>query len=275
MSNEHSPYMPSEALSVAAQRHDIISNQTLKNVIIANPDVLNDLDFVRLLREKENPMSETDMEEILSHKGDITERTIQEEELATAITEMQKMANVVLSYLYQEQPINLEAIRLWQRNKKSLHGDYAIAGTYFKENNYVAGLLHLHTMTDRFELNDQQQFELNRYIELIEFQQRIFNAGRTMENLEQDEIAYLQTFILDYPERSSVYIQELLNFYYNYGYDWRILELPLEDENIQTAPSKQLLIIDNNIPTKDKITAFPNPAKTIVNFVFSNAEIIS
>lgn len=268
----YSPYLTTRVLTAAAQRRDIITNDMLKAAVIANPDVLRSRSFINLLTTMDNPMSATDMEEILSHRNDYTERTEMEHNLAAADSEVDAMANVVLRHLYAQEELDYVEIREWLASKESVHSDYAIAGTYFVTTDFATGLNHLQTMPNRFALSDLQMAELNRYIELKQFQQNIIDQGRNMQSLNESEISHLQTYILDYPERTSVYVQNLLNFFYGYHYDWRIIELPTEEENLQHDPMSRSMTTTTGIAETSLVTAYPNPANEIVNFSFATLE---
>ena len=88
-------------------------------------------------------------------------------------------------------------------------------GNHYQLGEYEAGFSTLSLIPINYNLTDDETIELNNYIALYTFKNRIRESGRTIAELNEAEVNQLLTIAEASEGLSSVMVQGILCFFYD------------------------------------------------------------
>ncbi|MDL2241118.1 T9SS type A sorting domain-containing protein [Bacteroidales bacterium OttesenSCG-928-K03] len=174
---------------------------------------------------------------------------------------MAELSDNALFELKSDSIINLSQIRDWYEEIYTLSAKYSLAETYYQMGEYDEGFKTLNTIPKNFKLSESEKIEYENYLSLFTFKNDVRKCGRTIAELNFDEVEKLIGIAKASPGLSSVMANGILCFFYEVCLESE--ELPL-DKSIEYG---ELTI--NNIEKKNIVHVYPNPGTTSVTVVSS------
>ncbi len=257
----NSPYLTKEVLMAAIGKIQVLSSNTVRDVLIANPDELGKSELRTAIS---NAFQTTTVASILSHYNDATARTAKETKVSENRAKMYYAADRLISHIAQDTPsVNLTLLRTWLSNKQSLEADYAIVSSYVSEGNFTAAYQQLSGIANTYILDAQQSQSHNNLVTLLGIWKNIIDNSIPINGIPTTTLNSIQSIADSEPRMAGAMSRGLLNAFYGYHY-----------EVVALDPSGQLqpLILPDigngatNFANGHYITAYPNPARKSVAF---------
>ncbi|MDR0207153.1 MAG: T9SS type A sorting domain-containing protein [Bacteroidales bacterium] len=187
------------------------------------------------------------------------------------ITEyMAGMSNAALFYLKTDSIIDLNQIRDWYDEINTLNAKYSLAETYEQLGKFDEGLKTLDLIPIIFELSENEMIEHYNYVSLFTFKNNIRENGRTIAQLNEDEIEQMLFFAKASRGLSSVMAHGVLCFFYNICLEIMSEEgeMPAKWLNGENGNKNSLFIQNSKI---EDITIYPNP--TTSELIITSGEL--
>jgi hypothetical protein len=175
------------------------------------------------------------------------------------ITEfMAEMSNEALFYLKTDSIIDLSQVRDWYNEINTLNAKYSLAETYEQLGKFEEGLKTLDLIPELFKLNEDEMIEHLNYVSLFTFKNKIRESGRTIAQLNGEEIEQMLYFAKASRGLSSVMAQGVLCFFYDICLEIKTDEggMPPKGLNGENENKGSLSIQNSKI---ENITIYPNP----------------
>jgi len=232
-------------------------------LLMANPDLLNDPKLINYLSTKLDPMPQIFIDLLLSNNSVETSRTIMEKTLATKrIAQIAKVSEALWAMMdYSEADTFTEF-------------DYEVVigqiGTLNSEMSAVEMLLDrglLNEALDRSEAIPEvvkfgkgEEEEYAVFMDWINFRIQMLNSNRDWNTLNSSDIAALNGFLSQFDTYAGSQAMEVLNTYKNFDY---FIPPAYGQDGVQ----RQLTLAATDIKEKF-IDVYPNPADCVVNLKF-------
>jgi hypothetical protein len=182
---------------------------------------------------------------------------------------MAEISNAALYHLKTDSIIDLNQIRDWYDEMYNLSAKYSLAETYYQLGKYDEGFKTLSLIPEMYKLSEYEVVEHMNYVSLFTFKNKIRESGRTIAELNEDEINQLLYFTGASNGLSSLMAKGILCFFY---------EICFEDETYgeQYAVSGERDEISGNEGEKSYaltllrscgLEIYPNPGKDYITVV--------
>ena len=150
------------------------------------------------------------------------------------ITEyMAKLSRIALFNLKTDSFINLYKIRDWYEEIYTLDAKYSLAETYYQLGEFEEGFNTLALISEKYNLNEIEMLEHNNYVSLYDFKNKVRESGRTIAQLDKEEINQVLCFAEASSGLSSVMARGILCFFY---------DICLEDEIDEAEGNDKMMI---------------------------------
>jgi len=218
----------------------------------------------------ENPTKSTDSleqyksmqqqyDELLAHLKDNPELL---QELLVLSDAMRELSDHAISRILGDSILYLENLKPWYEVVRTPVAKYSLAEVYFYERKYDQAEMVLNKIPDMFDYSELEMTEHNNYMKFYNFKKQLQLADRNWTQLDETEIAYLQTIAEATNGRSASMAQGVLCFFFNICYEEKIEEggdgiLPPKNMATETQPS-DIQIQDLNY----ELTLYPNPTSS-------------
>ena len=182
-------------------------------------------------------------------------------EVLSAISEyMAALSNEALFALKTDSIIDYTQIRDWYDAINTLRAKYSLAETYCQLGSIEEGFRTLYLIPEMFNLSEKEMMEHQNYVSLFTFKNIIRESGRTIAQLNEEEINQM-LYIADASSGlSSVMARGILCFFYDI-----CIETEFDEENPEYKGSSgenenQGSLSNQNLKDKlECVTLYPNP----------------
>jgi len=185
---------------------------------------------------------------------------------------MRSMSDSAISTILQDSILNVELLKSWYSTVRTPIAKYLLVETHLFTNDYEMADAVLRTIPKMFVMSEQDNAEYANYTQFHNFKKQLQLAERHWNELNESEIAYLQTIAEANTGRSSLMAKGVLCFFYGICYEDETYGEPIppsfkkEDE---LYPSEQL-----EFEYKEyRLAIYPNPAQTEVFVTVSNSPL--
>jgi len=222
--------------------------------------------FKSYLKEAENPLTNSDQEQLLSEDVGATDRTILEAELGYYWKEATKAVHQAVYYLYGEPSPDYDLIREWLERKQSFRAQLKIAHTYYLEGNYSDLINHLDAIPQILELSSSQLQEHSAFATYMNILITAIDEGRSEARLAKEEINAIYNIAIMNGGFTSSFARNLLKVFYGYDFETPSSENMIINENSYSEEN-----IINQEENQNSIVVFPNPVKNDLSFKFEGS----
>ncbi len=283
----NSPNLSNAVIQDLISENTILQNSDLLSIIAANPDIAHNEEFLRMLREKTNPMDEW-MIEFLREAGTYqTNRTLLEQTFVQKQSEKDAIAWKMVRHLLNDTVSDTlfhAELHQWLNIIGSPKAKYMIVEDYASMGNFNAALQMLNNMDVRF-LDRYEVSELQGMKSWITLQGHLFAEGRNIYELTSTELNSIKPLA----ENQRVYglagtfAANVLNHYEPESYKLitiypDINNRSMSDNNDTNQKKrrtiKKLSLSKLNITLPSSISIYPNPANNIVTVNLNNTSSI-
>lgn len=257
-----SPYVSVGALNSYLGRTDIFDQANMEQILVANPDALRKPDlYIQLPNLFSGGLSQT----VWDALNTTTERTELEMNIASHRRSMFRNANLLIRDILIRDNLDLESLRQWWSNKKSLEADYLLALSWLWENDEITANEIFDAIPNTYELSDEQISGYNDFRTFTSLWHGFQQAGKSLTNLEENDLTTIINLANEGEGVANTIAKGLLNFAYGYNYylEPQSLDLPTQ-ALVQPSQNNSSFSL-----THMEVIAFPNPAKDIVTFKYN------
>jgi hypothetical protein len=272
---DNSPFVSPYALLEATKLH-ILDKSSLIEIYKLNPNSTANISFVRNVNEiLPNYLTLEDKEGILNTPKPTDLRTELENEMNGANIFRSEIVNKIVQEFASDSILHTEELRYWWSEIGDLSALYQIAETYISspESNSYIELMQNRNLEDK--LSSEQIKNNNDYIALYIIRSKVLKSGRSILNLNANEINEIRYIAYNSRYLASIMAQNILCA--SIG-DCKLLDVPpmpnhtgilAEKQNIQIANHKQ------NLLSNDYIKVYPNPTVDIANISYNIATVLN
>lgn len=251
-----SPHLSETVLKAMSDRTDILSDQTIFEILSANPDELRNEELMKYLEEKSTPLPQYMIDLLKQMSLGISYRTALEMDLAYYNRLKTRAANDMIRSLLNEEPVDYNELRNWLDNLGGLESDRQIINSYVQENNFSAAITLANLLPSLYNLNTEEQEAYADYLYLLNLQQTLYQQGRTVSELTADEISNVEFISLNNEDLGGTQAKGVMEAYYS---EW-IGNCPDVNDTVtwkRTSIDQVLLAKAMGV----EISISPNPAK--------------
>lgn len=259
-----SPHLSQQVLRAATEKQDVFPDEILLEILSANPDELRKDTLLNYLENMENPLPDYMMEILEQSKEQISYKTILESELSYYFGMQVDAAQDIIRGILHDSAYNATDYRNWMDNLGGQEADRQIIASYLHDNDTVSARALLNLMPTIYNLNG---IELNNYEgfkSIIEMQIQWMNAGKSVYDLDSNDISALEGYALDGNSIAGNIARNILTYAYNHHYDVGLISL-------DTLYYKNSDINNIGKPIEDyglNISVDPNPASSWITFTY-------
>ena len=159
--------------------------------------------------------------------------------------------------------IDLLRIKDWYNAINTISAKYSLAETYFQLDKFEEGLKTLELIPENFNLNENEMIEHLNYVSLYIFNNKIRESGKTIAQLDGEEIEQMLYFANASRGLSSVMAQGVLCFFYDICFEIKTEEDILNQDKGYNGEngneSKSNMSTKNSNSKLENVTIYPNP----------------
>ena len=198
------------------------------------------------------------------------------QELLLLSDAMRELSDHAISRILGDSILYLENLKPWYEAVRTPVAKYSLAEVHFYEKNYDQAEMMLNKIPDMFEYSESEMTEHNNYMRFYNFKKQLQLADRNWTQLDETEIAYLQTIAEATNGRSASMAQGVLCFFFDICYEDKIEEGEEGGEVI--PPTKNMAtetqLSDNQNQNLDyELTLYPNPTSSEMTVVLNNPAV--
>ena len=257
-----SPHLSQEVLMAMSDRTDVLPDDAIFDILAANPDELKEGTLISYLENKENPLPDY-MINILKQIAytNTTYKTILLNDMEYYYGQNMQAAKSIIHSIISDTIIDQEDYRNWLDNMSCLSADKQIIASYLSENDTTSAIQLLNMLHSIYDLEGDELDNYNNYKDLLLIQLTWKNQGKTVFDLDSNDIAILENYAYNTSGSASYSSRNILTAAYNYNFCDCLRSndtTSYKSVNVVGTP------IDLNIGID--IVANPNPAKTWTAF---------
>lgn len=258
-----SPHLSKEVLLTAADKTEVLPESVLFEILSANPDELNDKELMDYLANKQEPLPQYLISILQQVSNSTTYKTVLLNEMAEYHATKSRAALDMIRCIAHDTVFDAVAYRNWLDNLGGLNADKQIIASYINEGDFASAQSMLDILPVLYQLEGDYLNNYNDYKQLTLWQISLLQQGRSIMELNSDEINMLETYAgLD--NNAGSIAQGILEFGYGYNYcDC----LPQNDSSVWKNSS--VFPVNYRNDRGMIIEAAPNPARNWVVFNYS------
>jgi len=165
----NSPYLTDTVITAAIEKEDVLVNAMIRDVMVANPQSAKDDELIEKLEERNNPVPEYMLGEILQGRNLVSVY----EELQSKLsfyTQQRSFTFHSLVYSYLTDTINpgasADSLTVLFNNERTPEAKYSLAFLSMEQGAWSEGLDILNQVSTQFILTEEQQAEQQHLVEL-------------------------------------------------------------------------------------------------------------
>ena len=151
---------------------------------------------------------------IIENEELLTEAMNYHEEILAVTEIMAELSHNALFNLKTDSIIDLHQIRDWYDAMYNLSAKYSLAETCYQLEQFDKGFETLHLIPEKYNLDENEMIEHNNYVSLFTFKNQIRESGRTIAELNEEEITQMLYFANASNGLSSAMARGVLCFFY-------------------------------------------------------------
>ena len=251
-----SPHLSETVLKAMADRTDILSDQTMFEILSANPDELRNNELMKYLEEKSTPLPQFMIDILKQMSSGISYRTTLEMNLAYYERLKTRAANDMIRSLLNEESIDYNELRNWLDNLGGIEADRQIISTYVQEKNFPEAITLANLLPSLYNFSTEEQEVYDDYLYMLNLQQTLHQQDRTIEELTEVELSNVQSISSNIEELGGIQAKGVMEAVFD---DW-FWNCPDVNDTATLRHSS----IDPGQLTKAmgiEISVSPNPAK--------------
>jgi len=199
------------------------------------------------------------------------------QEILTLSNAMRELSDHAISRILGDSILYLDALKQWYEVVRTPIAKYNLAEVYAYESKYDQAEAVLREIPDLFAFNETEMIEHNNYMQFYHFKKQLKLSERTWEELDETEIAQLQTIAETTKGRSASMAKGVLCFFFNICYEDEIENFqPLEGSGEASYHSEVIPPVGELMGVKTQtynLILYPNPTESEMTVTTNNPAI--
>lgn len=183
----HSPYLSQEALTTAADRHDIFPDPDIFEILAANPDELKKDTLIRYLEGKTHPLPDYMIDLLRQIASGVTERTALTAQMARYCHDYSLAAGDIVRSVLNDSVANPQELRTWLGNMGDIASDRMAVASFMQENEYENAFELANLLPDLYELSGGELEDHSDYMRLLTLYRTLRESNRTTAQMTDGE----------------------------------------------------------------------------------------
>ncbi len=206
----HSPYLSQEALTAAADRHDVFPESVLFEILAANPDELKKDTLVRYMEQKESPLPQYMTDLLRQMASGTTARTALLAQMGHYAHERDLAAgDIVRSNLNDTLADHVE-LRAWLGSLDNLAADHLAVASFVQQGDFGSALALAESLPELYGLQGSGLDDHEDYMLLLGLYGTLDAEGRNTSQLTETEAAMVEGIANDGRGASRAMAEALL-----------------------------------------------------------------
>ncbi len=188
----HSPYLSQEALTAAADRHDVFPESVLFEILAANPDELKKDTLIRYMENKANPLPQYMTDLLRQMASGTTARTALLAQMGRYAHERDLAAGDIVRSNLNDTLADHAELRAWLGNMESLAADRLAVASFVQQGDFGSALALAESLPELYGLQGGELNDHNDYMSLLSLYQTLYGEGRNTLQLTEAEAAMVE-----------------------------------------------------------------------------------
>jgi hypothetical protein len=269
---EDSPYLSDTILIKSVEKEDVLAPIIVKEIMVANPQSAKSDQVLEALENRDNPLPEYMISEILQGRDTIAHKEILEADLSWWDLQKEVAMNRLISiYRNDTSGVQTDSIVNLLENANTLPSTYRLMMTYFEIDDTISALYTLNNIPQQFNITTSQSFTHQHWNDLLEVMLELKRDSLIISDLDTIQIAIINNLALfeDLPgclARNTIHylgISETGPYYL------------LPDDQLKEAIYKPSIKKDMASIEQPFFKIYPNPAKNHIIVEYDIEDIVS
>lgn len=263
---EISPFLSEELLRVLAYREEVFDNQTLFEIISANPDVLKNNLFIDFLENKENPLPSEYIIQLKKMAYSATYRSELLSQIGVYYHDYIVAASDIVRNILFDTHTNTDTLCLWFDNMHDIIADRLSIASFLQNGDFSKAIELANLLPTRYDFQETNMLDHYNYLDLINLYQALYENGNTFFEMTESELEIVENIA----ERGSGYSQSMAEVILSeiqdtYAETYTCIELPYgrHDRNMMEFSKPQSYDINTF-----NVDVYPNPAGTWTRIIY-------
>lgn len=258
-----SPFVSLDVLTALAQEN-VLPNAYLLEVIMANPDAhRGNMEFITFLQSDiPNPLPSFMINLIRdSWVGETTLSALMKNMASNMDTKNNSRAKILLAMNNTPSLYNSDSVELWMKKRCTYDNQIQLIEFYLENGDITKANQAYTNFPSDIKMTPQEMEDYNEYAALLNFKISLLQNGKSMAELNANEISDLVNIAeVEGFYNSSLLARNALCFFYGICFDYP----ELENGDIQNRPN-----FEEKRDFIQSVMVYPNPAREVVYFYFN------
>ena len=206
-----SPYLSDTVLSTSIEKEDVLVNEMIRDIMVANPHGVKKEQLIEALEQRVPPLPEYMMTEIMAGLDSIALKEQRESEIAWYSQERDLAFNNLMKVYLAEESLSFaeDSISSLVTNHGNLNSHYYLATKYLDQNDANDAFTELANLPNQFVMDSDQETEYQDFLTLFTMINNIKQQGKPLDSIDVSsrEILYQ---IADHKSRPAIISQNIL-----------------------------------------------------------------
>ena len=206
----HSPYLSQEALTAAADRHDVFPESVLFEILAANPDELKKDTLIRYMEQKESPLPQYMTDLLRQMASGTTARTALLAQMGHYAHERDLAAGDIVRSNLNDTLADHADLRAWLGNMESLAADRLAVASFVQQRDFGSALALAASLPELYGLQGTELDDHNDCMSLLSLYRTLDGEGRNAQQMTENEAAMVEGIANDGRGTSRAMAEALL-----------------------------------------------------------------
>ncbi len=263
----YSPYLSDTILIKSAEKEDVLAPVMVKEIMVANPQSAKSTQVLEALGNRQNPLPDYMMAEIMQGKDSVAHKELLESDLSWWDLQKEVAMNQLIHYYNMDTSLtSRDSIIVLLEDANSLHSQYRLMMAYFEKGDTISAISTFESIPDQFDLNASQSVIHQHWSDLIDVVEELKHDSSALHELDSLQLASLAELCVfeDLPGTLS------RNMLYYLGKAETGPYYILPENRLKSDYIKPGALTDPANKIDSFIKFYPNPAKNyiIVEYTF-------
>ncbi len=256
-----SPYLSDTVMKSAIAKENVLPNEMIRDVLVANPQSARSDDVLNTLNDRSIPMPDSLMADIMDGMDKLSPKEELEAELAIHMQNYKNLYNSLILFYKTDSvcALSCDSLVTFLGSIVDLDGKYLLAFEELLNGDTTTMNSTLNSITQSFTLDRFQQKQYQDYITYFNFLKGLKSPDKDILMLDSTRISQLGTLYSTMGEPVSSYIRGILIANGSLSY----IEPIIIPEDTKSAPDK-IGLKTSHFKQGVYLKLFPNPAHKFV-----------
>jgi hypothetical protein len=187
-----SPYLSDTILVKSAEKEDVLAPVMIKDIMVANPQSAKSIQVIEALENRENPLPDYIMAEIMQGKDSVAHKEILESDLSWWELQNEIAMNQLIHFYKMDTSLaSHDSIIVLLVNANSLQAKYRLMMAYFEKGDSISALSTFENIPGQFDLDASQSVIHQHWSAFIDVIEELKYDSTALHELDSFQLASL------------------------------------------------------------------------------------